>query len=444
MKPKTKVQIRVDLLSRKLRGLTALQKKWAGEKLFKHYVYKTKKKNTCLECGHSWDVNDRIPLDHILEEMCPKCGTTLITLPNNKRTERSSEIFYTAIVFEEFQVLRYFQCSRFCKVGKKRKIEFDEICQHWINAKGKHTVRAGFFSPYMRQYCRGYLMEIRKNRDNYYIYGAFYPERKFLKEIRRNGFRGAFHTLHPAFLFSQILSSPMAETLLKARQYELLKALAGYHGYKVQNFWPSIRICIRNNYIVKDASIWFDQLELLKYFEKDLNNPFYICPEELKADHEMLSRRKQRIEKKLAMELRQKKIAESNVKFKKAKDRYFGISLTDGNISIVVLDDVNEYVIEGEKLHHCVFANEYYARKESLILSARKGEKRIGTIELSLSDFRVIQIRGDHNSTPQEYDNIRKVIEANIQLFRKAKNLSKKVTLNTPRADVTIMERIAV
>jgi len=72
MKAKTRNQVRVNLLSRKLHALSRETRKWADDNLFKHYYYRTLKKNTCMECGHEWKVMDRIPLDKLLEETCPR------------------------------------------------------------------------------------------------------------------------------------------------------------------------------------------------------------------------------------------------------------------------------------------------------------------------------------------------------------------------------------
>lgn len=448
MKPKTKIQIRVDKLSRKLPALKPVHKKWAAEKLFDHYTFRTLRKNTCLECGHAWPVNDRIPLDHIMEETCPKCGTILQTLRNKKRTHSSVSVFYIATVIEEFQVLRYFNASRKVKVGSKRTLDFMEICQHWIRSDGRHVVRSVSGNPLvnltLNKWCNGYPMEVRRNKDNYYFKGPSYPERKYLKVLSRNGFRGKFHGLHPAFFFPEILSNPIAETLLKARQYPLLQELASYYGYKVKNNWPSIKICMRNNYLVKDAGMWFDHMELLRYFHKDLNNPFYVCPVDLSKKHDKLVKRKARIEKMAALEEQRKQIAAANIKFKKEKAKYFGIRLMKGGISIVVLDDVNEYVAEGEALHHCVYVSRYHERKGSLILSARKDGKRIATIEFSLEKMSVLQIRGNHNSVPPHYSLLKKLVEDNVSLFKQARNAPKKHPASIIQMNQNVEQLIAV
>lgn len=423
MLPKTKIQIRVDKLSRKLLKLTADQKRWADDNVFKHYYFRTQKKNTYLECGHSWNVSDRIPLDILLDETCPRCKTTLKVLPGKKRTTRDISYFYTASVVEEFQLLRYYHIGRFCKVGYRERIYITEVCQHWIRRDGRRVVMAVLHNHNSFHIDIGFYrgMEIRANKENYYYQGKEYPRKKYLKEIRRNGFRGSFHGLNPVFFFSEILSNSRAETLLKFKQYKLLYELGGYNGEsRIKEFWPSIRICLRNDYVVKDATTWLDHLNMMKEFNMDLLNAVNVCPDDLETEHQRLIRKREIANRKKEKEQLKKDIDAYNKIFKKLKARYFGIILTNGKISVLVLDDVNDYYTEGMELNHCVFGSKYFEKKDTLILSARKNNgERLATIELSLKEWRVLQCRGRNNNTPGEQREIIDLIESNVNLFKK-------------------------
>ena len=48
---------------------------------------------------------------------------------------------------------------------------------------------------------------------------------------------------------------------------------------------------------------------------------------------------------------------------------------------------MQEYIEEGQALHHCIFTNEYHLKEKTLILSASIDDKPIETIELSLETF---------------------------------------------------------
>ena len=80
------------------------------------------------------------------------------------------------------------------------------------------------------------------------------------------------------------------------------------------------------------------------------------------------------------------------------------------------------YREEGEKLHHCVFQCAYYAKKDTLILSAhdRQGNP-IETVELSLTQGKVVQSRGVCNSNTEYHDRIIELVNANAHLFLEAR-----------------------
>lgn len=74
---------------------------------------------------------------------------------------------------------------------------------------------------------------------------------------------------------------------------------------------------------------------------------------------------------------------------------------------------------EGKALHHCVYTNEYYKKKDSLILSAKNSEgARMETIEVSLKSFRVVQSRGLQNENSSWHKEILKLVENNINLIK--------------------------
>lgn len=81
--------------------------------------------------------------------------------------------------------------------------------------------------------------------------------------------------------------------------------------------------------------------------------------------------------------------------------------------------DVEEVKKEGDKMHHCVFTNEYYKRDNSLLMSARDASgNRIETIELDLKTLKVLQSRGVNNSKTDKHDEILSIIESNINKIK--------------------------
>lgn len=87
-----------------------------------------------------------------------------------------------------------------------------------------------------------------------------------------------------------------------------------------------------------------------------------------------------------------------------------------------MLDSIEAFQAEGSSLHHCVFQCEYYAKVDSVILSAhdRQGN-RIETVEFSLSQGKVIQSRGLCNSNTEYHDRIVGLVNANAYRFLEAR-----------------------
>lgn len=114
---------------------------------------------------------------------------------------------------------------------------------------------------------------------------------------------------------------------------------------------------------------------------------------------------------------RRQKAIENEERFQELKSPFFGITFTDGVIQVKVLESVQEYLEEGKALHHCVFTNEYYLKKQSLILSARIDGKRIETIEVNLDTLKVVQSRGLQNKNTEYHEQIVNLVNANRRLI---------------------------
>lgn len=248
-----------------------------------------------------------------------------------------------------------------------------------------------------------------------------YPVQKWKNEYKKYGVNRQIKGTDPFWLLKGVKYEPKNETLLKAKQYSLLAYVTNGNASFINRHWPTIKICMRNKYIVKDASMYNDYLQLLERYHKDLRNAFYVCPKNLEKAHDRyVAKRKKEMEeeeKKQQLEklLKQKKNEEE---FIKLKSKFFDLNLSDGKIVIVVLKSLEEFKQEGEAMKHCVFTNEYIKKKDSLILSARIGEKRLETIELSLKTLDVVQSRGVCNQNTEYHDRIIGLVKKNIGLIR--------------------------
>ena len=184
------------------------------------------------------------------------------------------------------------------------------------------------------------------------------------------------------------------------------------------NYWASIKICIRHGYTIPDGSMWCDHIDLLRHFGKDLNSPKYVCPQDLKTEHEKLITKRSRQREQEEIAEKKRKAMEDEAKFKELKGKFFGIAFTDGTLQVRVLESVHDHLVEGTLMHHCVFSNAYYLKENSLILSATIGEKRIETVEVNLQTLKVVQSRAVCNGISEYHNRIITLVENNVHLFR--------------------------
>ncbi len=429
MKPRTKLHKQVVELSSKLPVITDTQIKWAQKHCFPHFGYKCKNEVWCSDCSKMWVITDEELTRNKGSIKCPYCGHKLEINVSRKQKEDEATYMTIVTVIGGFQVIRHIYVNRYARKDKGVHYYSTEVAQQWITEDGEQTVMAKPMNMGSNGWKYSEPLSIKNqyngwmgyNYNKYAINGYVYPKVKVLPILKRNGLKSSFHGITPSCLITSLLEGGIAEMLLKTKQYSLLKYFHSKGG--LSHRW-AVNICNRNNYIVKDASIWQDYLDLLDYFHLDTHNAKYVCPENLKAEHDRLYKKKRAIESKRQRE-RDRVSAINAVKtkrqqireFYKRMERFFGIMITDGTITIQPLDSVTQFYQEGKSMHHCVYS--YYKRTDCLILSARIGEKRIETIELSLNTFDVVQSRGVCNQNTEYHDRIISLVNKNINLIRR-------------------------
>lgn len=418
MKPRTKLQKEVVAISKQLPSITEKQQKYAISHCFEHIGRKLKSGAiTCLECGHTWTDKEASG-----KCSCPHCGTKLKIQETQKRTFSQSEYFGIMTTCNGFQVLRYFFVSVRCKVGQKAEYFFSEVVQQWLNGKGKQVTIARLRLCNMMYYDVWNFsspLEVRAREIRAYkIYpSAYYPVRKVLPIIRQRGFNGNLYNLHPLDLFIPLLTSSKMETIFKSGQYSLFQYLATTNQSKADTLWASVKIAVRNRYSINDASMWCDYIELLAHFGKDLHNAKYVCPSNLRAEHDRYMRKKREQQEMERIRQQRIKALENEERFKQLKGKFFGIQFTDGEIQIRVLESVEEHLLEGTSMHHCVYDCNYHLQEHSLILSATIGGKRIETIEINLKTLEVVQSRGVCNQNTEYHKRIIELVNKNRKLI---------------------------
>lgn len=421
--------MRVVDASRKLPKITEPQLKYAYRNCFQHIGRRSAKGViTCTHCGHIWQGTGYL-VDTLTDICCPQCRTKLTVKTTRQRVFNDCKYFTLITACEGFQVIRWVLIKCTVKVGENPNYTHSEVMQRWIAPDGKYCTlslsRVTLGTGYIDSWIFGSEMELRKESTNnqYFknIYdmipmGVIYPRMKYIPEIERTGYKKGFYGQKPVNLFRILLTDNRAETLLKTGQTALMRLFMDDRSRDREKYWPSIRIAIRNGYRVKDAAIWCDYIDSLLYLGKDVRNAKYVCPSDLMTVHDKAMDKVVKIETEKEIQSDTPAFLTKEHKYRIAKGKFFGLKFTDGKIRVRMLESVREIVTEGKVMHHCV--GSYYDKGDSLILSATLDEKRIETVEVSLSKLKVIQSRGVCNKITPYHEQIVNLVNDNMGIIR--------------------------
>lgn len=437
MKPRTKLEKKIVELSNKIPEISDAKRRWAFSLFPVNGFYLKKGEVWCQCCGH---------VDHVSKPMlavsleleshtCPNCGKR-VTLEYQRGGACRRESRYVSFLqtFFGINVIRTFEVSR-VNEGKGRSTiyEMNEIYQNWIDDRGKEVIACRPYSRsmYNLSWHMGERMQIGRHNGSVtgtYVmddmFGTsgnyFYPICRTTQRVSRNGWRNEFIKMNLPVedIIKQLLVNPVAETIVKQGQMDVFKYMLRKGNYQLP-YQHTLNICHRNGYFIEDASLWFDYMDLLVYFHLDTRNARYVCPVNLKAEHDRLLSRKRRLEERVAIKKKMAEAEKWEKEYRENKGKYFGICFGNENVVITVIRSVAEMAEEGEKMHHCVYDAGYYRKKDSLILSARdRNGSRLETVEFSLSTFKVIQSRGVCNSNTACHNEIVKLVEENVNLIK--------------------------
>ena len=466
MKPRTKLQFEVIQSSKYLPCIEGKMLAWAKIECLEHKGYATKTRVICMDCGEPFSPN----LVSRKKAICPHCDTKLNIEQTKKRTYEQRTYIASAEIYGEFQVIRNFELRSYHKSGKSASYYIDEILQHWVLPSGKREVFGR--NHHVNWYADSWTssMEIRNKSDlqKYDVYPyKYHPDSVFKSEYRKYGINRNLEGLTFLEACKILPDNPKAETLLKAKQYGLLSLCGSYERGNIDSFWPSIKICLRNKYKIKDVKMWSDYLDLLRYFEKDLTNAHYVCPKNLKKEHDIYMKRKRKVmeieemkrsyisilkyfgeyekegfvfpknlskeyqilrdrQKADRLEKKKKELEGLALKYQQFIQPFLDVQISDKLIQIIPLKSIEDFKHEGDILHHCVYTNEYFKKTNCLILSARIDGTIIETIEIDLKSMKVTQCRGLHNGLSEYHDRILKLMNKNMRLIKERLKPTKK------------------
>lgn len=435
MTPKTIIEKQITELSSTLKPITSQMQSWAEKNIFLKWTVLSRGKFNCLECTHSWkpDSESQSCQKYI---NCTACKGKLNMHKYNQVHFKEIEYFAVTDTCQGYQVVRIICSHKIMKKNVLPDYSHSEVMQHWINPKGEvRTISRGtnVFSQAYDAWKYYSPLEIRpkefqkspKYRINPY---KVYPKLNVIPLLKRNGFKTSMHGIAPQILFTALLKDPIAETLLKSSQNSLLKHFLTSHEQHLLENWQAVKTCLKHRYQIQDIKIWEDYIALLRWFKKDLSSPALVCPENLDDAHDRLVAKKRDMQRRKHLAQLRAEIQKAEPIYMQDKKQFFGLCFTDKDLTVKVLDRVQDFLEEGDTLHHCVFTNEYYKKKDSLILSAQIENRPVETIEISLSKMEIIQCRGHRNKATKHHSRILRIIRRNLPEIAKRLKKQKKQT----------------
>lgn len=367
------------------------------------------------------------------EIRCPKCGAKVsLKKSPQKRVSNNTYYFQEVTAIEGWQVVRTWFCSRKSK-RFPMSVEYmaTEVYQRFIR-KGTVPIIIGLGVQGASYYCDLWKWDsewkIRKEDSQHYI-GAWVATRpKLLPELKMRGLTRLSDNCSASKQIEKVFNDWEAEVLLKAGAKEMYDYFIT-SPRTMMNYWPSIRVALRHKYQVKDVSMWIDLLSMLSAERKDIRNPHYICPDDVKAEHdkwmEIRRRRweKEQAEKEERERRRQAELLDEdgqpNADYRSRLGKMLEVVVTVGDIELRPLQTIKEFYDEGEAMHHCVFTNKYYSKDGCLIIGARVNGERAETIEVNTKEWRIMQCRGKHNQDSQYHEAIMEAMTNNINKYRR-------------------------
>jgi hypothetical protein len=129
--------------------------------------------------------------------------------------------------------------------------------------------------------------------------------------------------------------------------------------------------------------------------------------------------KKRNLDKKKQIQEQRLKMDKEQELYLKQKGRFLDLHIEEGGIVVVPIATVEDFRNEGDTLRHCVYTNEYYKMKDSLIMSAKINNESVETIEVSLKNFEVVQSRGIKNRATPYHGLILNILQRNMNLISK-------------------------
>lgn len=332
------------------------------------------------------------------------------------------------VQYHGWQVLRYVRISR---RGKRNPTYTSwEVMQVWSKlGEGQVIIaRKRCLGMYLDNFMRSSDLELRRPFLNIgswvdipycYIYHKSVGEKAF--ENIDKVVDGENHIPSLALtrrkMYQLVSESSFPEYFIKDNPY--LVSFVEYFRKKNEmgKYVTAFKILARHHYHVEDPEKYITYIDDLAYLGKDLHNPYYVCPCDFASMSETIGRKAHQVKEQRHKEKIAKQQAEENERYQGWRRRFYGMEITDGQVSCKVLRSVFDFYEEGKAMHNCVYECKYYNKPYSLIMSARIGGKRVETVEFDLKERRVVQAYGFGNKFSEHHKEIVELVNAHADMI---------------------------
>lgn len=392
-------------------------------------MYRRRKVFYCSECGCEIGVPT--------QKECPQCHAKW-TAETEEWETRQSDYHMVLEAKGDIQLCRIYRADRYTHYGKQVRLYVAEVERIMYAPTGERRVFAKSIqgmSYYYDAFSWGSKITLKREHKNM----SWSAEQRYNLTVRNYHIKSLTqqwqHKDIPAMMSNfdydtsilRVIAYPWGETLRKTGQLKMLRYLVREHALLPKSMGHAINICTRNHYVIEDARMWLDHIELLQHFGLDTHNAHYVCPKDLQAAHRELIERRNRERAMREAAERAKNYARQLQTMDKERAAYvkmwgdmLTLSLSADNLTIQPLHSVDEFAEEGAKMHHCVFANHYYNSRSSLILSAKDEQgNRLATIEYKVGSGDIAQCRSACNGVPARDKEIRALITSHRADFQR-------------------------
>lgn len=368
----------------------------------------------CSICGKMWEDGTMKGKDKTFLK-CPHCEASLRVQTNGQKKIGTAKYYVTvAQTSGRWQVLRTLYVVR--RIHREDYVNYPhkedwscwEVMQDWVRKDGSVFLRRSVYgmSYYYDQWNNSSDLSyfpLTDQRRGMWSYIA--PKQDLLPEVKRNGLSRLRQTISPCRQIEEMLRNPKCEILAKHKAWELWTYAC---RSKLQSYqWDAIRIALRHKHKIGDISLWLDYIDELFDNGKDTHNPYYIFSKEGLKKHIQGVNEAKGVQFSLNAEAKR-----WNQELRARLGKAVRLKITKGDITIAPLKSVQEFHKEGEELHHCVYRNKYYRKQGIVILGAKVKGARTETLEISTTDWKILQCRGEHNQPSKWHNEIMELYES--------------------------------